>query len=236
MFEITVQLYDKSIIMLISWDQLQYHCHSLKEENMTNNSIQKHQPFIQLDQSFPGIMSLFMYDKETAKNLSQMAQTIMRRPRGLTPGERELIASFVSKVNECDFCCLSHTECAKDLMDPKVVHAFIEEEDSEAISMKMRSLMVIAVFVLSLNREDLPDAVKSAKENGATDEEIHDTVLVTALFCMCNRYVDGLGTIFKDGEPEQGGRSLAKYGYKMTIKRFFGEILPMMWSKFWSNI
>jgi hypothetical protein len=36
--------------------------------------------------------------------------------------------------------------------------------------------------------------VTGAKENGATDKDIHDTVLIAAAFCMFNRYVDGLAT------------------------------------------
>ncbi len=36
--------------------------------------------------------------------------------------------------------------------------------------------------------------IETAKREGATDKEIHDTVLIAAAFCMLNRYVDGLGT------------------------------------------
>lgn len=39
-----------------------------------------------------------------------------------------------------------------------------------------------------------PEQIEAAKAQGATEKEIHDTVLISALFCMCNRYVDGLGT------------------------------------------
>ena len=62
-------------------------------------------------------------------------------------------------------------------------------------------------------------------------KKIHDTVLITAFFPMCNRYVDGLGTTFKLGEPEVGGRNLATYGYTMGIGRFFREVLPKLWNK-----
>jgi hypothetical protein len=39
-----------------------------------------------------------------------------------------------------------------------------------------------------------PEQIEKAKSFGATDIEIHDTVLIAAAFCMFNRYVDGLGT------------------------------------------
>jgi hypothetical protein len=38
-----------------------------------------------------------------------------------------------------------------------------------------------------------PDDIENAKKHGATDKDIHDTVLIAAAFCMFNRYVDGLG-------------------------------------------
>jgi hypothetical protein len=37
--------------------------------------------------------------------------------------------------------------------------------------------------------------VALARAEGASDLEIHDTVLIAAAFCMYNRYVDGLGTV-----------------------------------------
>ncbi len=192
-------------------------------------------PYIELDQDFPGIVSLFMYDKEVASKLTAMGQTIMRRPRGLSIGERELIAAFVSKLNRCNFCYQSHAACAKEFLDPTFVSEVCLYHTSTGISNKMRSLLHVAMDVRSLDRELLEISIGEAKVAGATDEEIHDTVLVTAFFSMCNRYVDGLGATFKESEPEQGGISLAKYGYTMGVRRFFREVLPKMWHKFWSK-
>jgi len=190
-------------------------------------------PYIKLDQDFPGIVSLFMYDREVASRLTAMGQTIMRRARSLSVGERELIAAFVSKLNECEFCYQSHKACAEGFLNPNLVDEVLGEEYVDNLSMKMRALLVVASHVQALDRAWLPRAVAEAKFYGATDQEIHDTVLVAAFFSMCNRYVDGLGTTFKPGEPEEGGAGLVKYGYTMGIRRFFREVLPKMWSKFW---
>lgn len=186
-------------------------------------------PYIKLDEKFPGIVSLFMFDKGVSKHLSGMAQEIMRRPGTLSVGERELIAAFVSKLNNCEFCYRSHASCAfETLTRPEWVREVLNQEYVEGLPMKLRSLLCIAADVQALDREQLPISVGWAKDQGATDQEIHDTVIVASFFCMCNRYVDGLGTTFKAGEEVQGGKSLAKYGYLMTIRRFFGEILPKL--------
>lgn len=190
-------------------------------------------PYIKLDQDFPGIVSLFMYDREVAKNLTAMGQTIMRRPRGLNYGERELIAAFVSKLNECKFCCESHAACASKFLGDDLIEEFIFENNSDGLSKRMQALMCIASAVQQLDRLMLPYHMERAKQLGISDEEIHDTVLVTSFFSMCNRYVDGLGTTYRPGEPEEGGHSLAVFGYTMGIRRFFREVFPKMWSKFW---
>lgn len=186
-------------------------------------------PYIQLDQQYPGIVSLFMFDKGVSKHLTAMGQEIMRRPSPLSVGERELIAAFVSKLNECEFCYKSHASCAFETLNrPEWVRQVINECCVQELPLKLRALLCVAADVQALTRDTLPMSMHLAKEQGATDQEIHDTVIVASFFCMCNRYVDGLGTTFVPGQEVEGGKSLAKYGYQMTIRRFFGEILPKL--------
>jgi uncharacterized peroxidase-related enzyme len=189
------------------------------------------QPYIQLDQNYPGIVSLFMFDKGVAKHLSALAEELMRRPSTLTVGERELIAAFASQNNECQFCYRSHKACAEATGDQNMVREFLEKGNQELLSRKMQALLLVVLDVGNLNRNRLPVAIEEAKKAGASEQEIHDTVAITAFFNMCNRYVDGLGTTFVPGEEIEGGKSLAKYGYLMGIRRFFGEILPQLLSK-----
>jgi uncharacterized peroxidase-related enzyme len=190
-------------------------------------------PYIKLDSDFPGIISLFMFDRQVAAPMSDLAEVLLRRPSSLSIGERELIASFVSKLNGCKFCCGSHTECTKEFLDPEVVDAFLTDEDSEVLSLRLRGLMVVALDVQELNREALPEDILKAKMLGASDQEIHDTVAIAAAFCMYNRYVDGLGTVYKDGDLYKSGVSIARYGYLMGVKRFFNEVVPQMWARIW---
>jgi alkylhydroperoxidase family enzyme len=64
----------------------------------------------------------------------------------------------------------------------------------------MRALLAIAEKVRRDGREVVEEDVAQAREAGADDKAIHDTVLITAVFCMFNRYVDGLGTWTPDDE------------------------------------
>ena len=68
------------------------------------------------------------------------------------------------------------------------------DPDGAPISDKLRALLKIAAKVRDDGRTVTSEDVESARREGATDVEIHDTVLIAAAFCMYNRYVDGLAT------------------------------------------
>jgi hypothetical protein len=61
--------------------------------------------------------------------------------------------------------------------------------------------------------------IERARQNGATDVEIHDTVLIAAAFCMFNRYVDGLGA-GSSSDPasrRERARLVAEHGYSISL-------------------
>jgi alkylhydroperoxidase family enzyme len=65
---------------------------------------------------------------------------------------------------------------------------------STPISDKLKALLQIAGKVQVSGKMVRPEDIEAARAKGATDREIHDTVLIAAAFCMYNRYVDGLAT------------------------------------------
>ncbi len=79
----------------------------------------------------------------------------------------------------------------------------------------MRALLTIAGKVQKDARQVSEADIAAAREQGATDKEIHDTVLIAAAFCMYNRYVDGLATWTPRDESlyDQHGAELATRGY-----------------------
>ncbi|MDR8394002.1 peroxidase-related enzyme [Aliifodinibius sp. S!AR15-10] len=172
---------------------------------------------IELQNQLPGIVGLLTQFKETAKPLSELAQVLLRGDSTLSEGERELIASLVSSRNECKFCMNSHGATASHLLgdDKELVKQVQEDFRSAPISDKMKALLHIAAQVQKGGTHVTDQDISAAKEKGATDKEIHDTVLIAAAFCMYNRYVDGLGTFAPDDEEayEEHGKVLATEGY-----------------------
>lgn len=135
-----------------------------------------------------------MYRPETAQPMKELAEVLLRGESTLTRGERELIASVVSTHNECVFCSESHAAFAAAQTEGgmAVVAAARRDPATAPISAKLKSLLVIARQVQQSGRAVTDEAVANARAEGATDRELHDTVLIAAAFCMFNRYVDGL--------------------------------------------
>ncbi|MBL7924737.1 MAG: peroxidase-related enzyme [Bacteroidia bacterium] len=152
--------------------------------------------YIQTGQHAPGIIELLQYKPSSGQALSALAQTLLLGSSGLSSGERELIAAYVSRLNECTFCCQSHAAAARvhlhentDLVDEVLLHA-----ETRGLSKKMQCLLQLAAKIQKGGKSVQASDIEHARQAGASDEDIHDTVLIAAAFCMFNRYVDGLGT------------------------------------------
>lgn len=153
-------------------------------------------PFISVEEHLPGITGLLEYRKDTAAPIRALTQILLRGPSTLTEGERELIATIVSHRNKCTFCVTAHTAAADILLGEETTTAQIKENINTAqVSDKMKALLTIAAQVQESGKSVTTESVQKAKDAGASDTEIHDTVLIAALFCLYNRYVDGLSTV-----------------------------------------
>jgi uncharacterized peroxidase-related enzyme len=149
------------------------------------------------EEQLPGIRGLMAFSPETAKPLNALAEILLRDTNNsLSQGERELIATYVSYLNNCTFCQMVHGSAAQCYLedDGTLIEQVKKDMSHAPISEKLKSLLVIAAAVQKGGKFVTENHIQSAKEHGVTDKEIHDTVLIAAAFCMFNRYVDGLGT------------------------------------------
>jgi len=173
-------------------------------------------PHIKLPEGVPGIGAGFAFRPETAKPMRELAHILLHESNSLTPGERELIASYVSSRNRCHFCYSSHAAAASaHLGDSSIVEKVKADFLSAPVSPRLKALLAIAGKVQQDGKLVSAADVQAARKEGATDLEIHDTVLIAAAFSMYNRYVDGLGTWQPDNPAmyAQMGEQLAKGGY-----------------------
>jgi uncharacterized peroxidase-related enzyme len=181
---------------------------------------------IRLPEGLQGIRAAMAFRPETAKPLNELAEVLLHAPNSLTPGERELIATYVSSQNDCYFCQTVHGAIAAAHLDgdEELVRCVVTDFGQAGISEKLKALLAIAGKVQKGGKHVTTADVEAARKQGATDKEIHDTILIAAAFCMYNRYVDGLDTWqpHDDELYRQRGRKTAKEGY-ITMSQ---EYLP----------
>jgi len=171
---------------------------------------------IALPEGLPGISGGFAFRPETAKPMRELAHILLHQSGSLTPGERELIATYVSAQNECTFCQLSHgAAAAAHLGGDEIVRQVKVDFGAAPITPKLKALLGIAGKVQAGGKNVTGEDVALARSHGATDLEIHDTVLIAAAFSMYNRYVDGLGTWQPQDQSmyAEMGKHLAEHGY-----------------------
>jgi uncharacterized peroxidase-related enzyme len=176
---------------------------------------------IALSETLPGIIGLLMAYPDTEKHLNALAEALLRGPSSLTPAEREVIAAYVSSANDCCFCTNAHAAAARHLLGPDggVVDQVMADFRRAPVADKLKALLVIAGKVQQGGRHVTEEDVTQARQFGADDKAIHDTVLIAAAFCMFNRYVDGLATQ-APADPAAYlpiGEKLARGGYLNSV-------------------
>ena len=172
---------------------------------------------INLPEGIPGILGPMAFSPETAKPLNALAEVLLRSPNSLSQGDREMIAAYVSSQNDCYFCQSVHGAAAAHYWggNEELVSDLKRNFEAGSVSEKLKALLAIAGKVQKGGKLVTTADVERARKHGATDKEIHDTVLIAAAFCMFNRYVDGLAT-WAPTDPQryrESGERIAKEGY-----------------------
>lgn len=174
---------------------------------------------IQLPEGLPGIRGPMAFSPETTRPLNLLVdQLLWSTDNTLSRGERELIAAYVSSENDCQYCQTIHGAIASHCLgddDWSLVQQVKQNPETAPISDKLKALLAVAGSVQKGGKHVTKAQVERAKTLGATDKEIHDTVLIAAAFCMFNRYVDGLATYMTDDLAmfRQRAALVAEHGY-----------------------
>jgi uncharacterized peroxidase-related enzyme len=181
-------------------------------------------PHIKLPENLHGIRGPMAFRPETAKPLNELAEILLHAPNSLPQADRELIATYVSSLNECYFCQTVHGAIASACLegDEDIVKQVKRNFRAAPISEKLKALLTIAGKVQKDGKLVTPEDIAAARAQGATDIEIHDTVLIAAAFCMFNRYVDGLDTWQPRDEAlyRERGKKTAREGYVAMSREY----------------
>src|ERR1700691_4119908 len=139
-------------------------------------------PHIKLPEGIPGILGPMAFSPATAKPLNALAEVLLRGPNSLSPGEREMIATYVSSQNDCYFCQNVHGAVAAHHLggNEKLIDDVKRNFEASPVSEKMKSLLAIAGKVQQGGKQVTTDDVERARKHDASDKEIHETALIAA--------------------------------------------------------
>ena len=129
-----------------------------------------------------------------SNELLKYIEKVMRSESPLSVGERELIATYVSALNSCEFCYGAHLNfCRAFGIESDLIEQLIEDFDAAFIEPKLRPLLAYA-RKLTLNPSRLLKIdAEEVYVHGWDERALFDTVQVCSLFNMMNRIVDGTG-------------------------------------------
>lgn len=139
---------------------------------------------------------------------------VMRGPSAFTPGERELMGGFCSRLNECTVCASTHGEAAVLLgIERGVLDALVEDIDTAPVRDELkpvfRYLRKLTLTPYKMVQADA-DAVLAA---GWDERALQDAILVCCVYSFMNRLVDGHGLPRDEAIFTKSGHRLATRGY-----------------------
>src|SRR6185295_5575869 len=123
-------------------------------------------PHINLPADLPGIRGPMAFRPETARPLNDLVDVLLRGPHTLSPGERELIATYVSSENDCRYCQTIHGAIAAHHLDGDETLVVNVKADPQraAISDKLKALLVIAGKTAKGGKHVTADDVERARQ------------------------------------------------------------------------
>lgn len=168
---------------------------------------------------FKGVADIFMRDPALYGPLLQFIEAVMTRASALTVAEREIIASYVSHVNGCDFCLGVHHATLKSLKtDDNVLAQLTSGPQSSAIDDRLRAVLTFAEQLTRDPHGIGPDDIDTLRDAGWDDQAIEDAINVISLFAYVNRLVDATGVKGSTDYFAYVGNMLATEGYAPLIK------------------
>jgi uncharacterized peroxidase-related enzyme len=139
----------------------------------------------------------------------------MRGPSAWSVGDRELMAAFVSKVNECQFCVAAHSATSGLWYgDYAKVAATLADSETAPIDEPLRATLRL---LGKLTREHSVDAddMRSVLAKGVAPEQIQDALAVCLAFNVTNRLADAFDfSVASPAAMNAGARYLLKRGYR----------------------
>jgi uncharacterized peroxidase-related enzyme len=165
-----------------------------------------------------GLLQIFQAFPETARPLLEYHEVLLRGESPFNAAERELIAAYVSGLNNCNYCRAVHSQTAVALgIQTDAISQIFSGCDLEHLDERMRPVLAF-VRKLTLSPGEITSAdVDAIFAADWDDRALHDAVAICALFNLMNRLVNGLGVEASEAYTKLAGQRLADGGYAQLL-------------------
>src|SRR5229473_1449146 len=148
------------------------------------------------------------------EKLRPYGHRLMRGPSPLSPGERELIAAFVSGVNSCRYCHGAHSLVARAFgVDEAALATSLDNIEATPVDARLKPILrYVRKLTETPSRMTAADAA-AVYDAGWSDEALLYAIAVCAYFNNMNRLVEGAGIVGTTGEYSVVAQRLVEHGY-----------------------
>lgn len=163
---------------------------------------------------YPKIWDLFAYGQDFTPFLARFTNGVLRTPATITPGLRELIAAYTSRLNNCAFCTKAHAAAAAELLGSEdLVAQVLADPLSAPIRDEEKQLLRFVEKVTRNSSDVCPEDMADLRAAGWDDEALYFTVTTCALFNFYNRWISGCGVPPMSDEMHRWQGKLLATGY-----------------------
>jgi len=165
-----------------------------------------------------GLLQIFQAFPEIARPLIEYHEVLLRGDSPFSPAERELIAAYVSGLNNCKYCHAIHSQTAVVLgiTENTVANMFSDSRD-EHVDLGIRPVLALVRKVTLSPSKVAATDVDPIFAAGWDDRAVHDAVSICALFNLMNRLVNGLGVEAPEAYTKLAAQRLAEGGYAQLL-------------------
>ena len=146
--------------------------------------------------------------------LRPYAERLMRGPSPLSPGERELIAAYVSGVNSCRYCHGTHALVARGFgIEESTFTNLMADIDHAPVEERLKPMLHYVRKLTETPSRMTPHDAEAVYAAGWSDEALLHAIAVCAYFNNMTRLVEGAGIVGSAAGYAQAAERLVKDGY-----------------------
>lgn len=170
--------------------------------------------------STANVLDVIAHFNEAGSSIMKMFEVAMEGASELSSAERELIATYVSASNNCDFCERSHAGAAIALGVDKEVVSDLRCGNTAKIPEKLQPVITLARLVAVDPSSVTATHIKSILDMGWSEQTAYDTLFVASAFSFINRIASSSGISITEEEGRQIGSYVAQNGYAASVDEF----------------